>query len=68
MAPPRPPGVGESETGWTSDFRTFGADLAMTYRNEKAKKFVEPLAKEPPIPLIRTSRTPRFARRMARGQ
>jgi hypothetical protein len=25
MAPPRPPGVGESRTGWTSDFRTFGA-------------------------------------------
>jgi hypothetical protein len=26
MAPPRPPGVGESATGWTSDFRTFGRE------------------------------------------
>jgi enoyl-[acyl-carrier protein] reductase I len=32
--------------GCAKAFRTFGADLAMTYRNEKAKKFVEPLAKE----------------------
>ena len=23
MTPPRPPGVGEAQTGWTSDFRTF---------------------------------------------
>ncbi|MBM3628286.1 MAG: DUF2075 domain-containing protein [Alphaproteobacteria bacterium] len=26
MAPPRPPGFGESSTGWTSDFRTFGSE------------------------------------------
>jgi enoyl-[acyl-carrier protein] reductase I len=32
--------------GCAKAFRTFGADLAMTYRNEKAKKFIEPLAKE----------------------
>jgi enoyl-[acyl-carrier protein] reductase I len=32
--------------GCAKAFRAFGADLAMTYRNEKAKKFVEPLAKE----------------------
>jgi enoyl-[acyl-carrier protein] reductase I len=32
--------------GCAKAFRMFGADLAMTYRNEKAKKFVEPLAKE----------------------
>ena len=32
--------------GCAKAFRAFGADLAMTYRNDKAKKFVEPLAKE----------------------
>jgi len=32
--------------GCAKALRAFGADLAMTYRNEKAKKFVEPLAKE----------------------
>jgi enoyl-[acyl-carrier protein] reductase I len=32
--------------GCAKAFHAFGADLAMTYRNEKAKKFVEPLAKE----------------------
>jgi enoyl-[acyl-carrier protein] reductase I len=32
--------------GCAKAFRAFGADLAMTYRNEKAKKFVEPLAQE----------------------
>ena len=32
--------------GCAKAFRTFGADLAITYLNEKAKKFVEPLAKE----------------------
>ncbi len=32
--------------GCAKAFRALGADLAMTYRNEKAKKFVEPLAKE----------------------
>jgi len=32
--------------GCAKALRAFGADLAMTYRNERAKKFVEPLAKE----------------------
>jgi enoyl-[acyl-carrier protein] reductase I len=32
--------------GCAKAFRAFGADLAMTYRNDKAKKFVEPLAQE----------------------
>jgi enoyl-[acyl-carrier protein] reductase I len=32
--------------GCAKAFQALGADLAMTYRNEKAKKFVEPLAKE----------------------
>ena len=32
--------------GCAKAFRAFGADLAMTYLNEKAKQFVEPLAKE----------------------
>ena len=32
--------------GCAKAFRTFGADLAITYLNEKAKKFVEPIAKE----------------------
>ena len=32
--------------GCAKAFRTFGADLAITYLNEKAKPYVEPLAKE----------------------
>jgi enoyl-[acyl-carrier protein] reductase I len=32
--------------GCAKALRTFGADLAMTYRNDKAKPHVEPLAKE----------------------
>jgi enoyl-[acyl-carrier protein] reductase I len=32
--------------GCAKAFRTFGADLAITYFNEKAKPYVEPLAKE----------------------
>jgi len=32
--------------GCAKAFRTFGADLAVTYLNEKAKPYVEPLAKE----------------------
>jgi enoyl-[acyl-carrier protein] reductase I len=32
--------------GCAKAFRALGADVAMTYRNEKAKKFVEPLAIE----------------------
>jgi enoyl-[acyl-carrier protein] reductase I len=32
--------------GCAKAFRAFGADVAVTYLNEKAKKFVEPLARE----------------------
>src|SRR5215468_5710192 len=32
--------------GCAKAFRTFGADLAITHLNEKAKPYVEPLAKE----------------------
>lgn len=32
--------------GCAKAFRAFGAELAVTYLNDKAKKFVEPLAKE----------------------
>lgn len=32
--------------GCAKAFRTFGADLAITYLNDKAKRFVEPLAQE----------------------
>jgi enoyl-[acyl-carrier-protein] reductase (NADH) len=38
----------ESSIAWgcAKSFRALGADLAVTYLNEKAKKFVEPLARE----------------------
>src|SRR5690349_25065422 len=32
--------------GCAKAFRTFGADLAVTYLNDKAKPYVEPLANE----------------------
>src|SRR3974377_3929 len=32
--------------GWAKAFRAFGAELAVTYLNDKAKKHVEPLARE----------------------
>jgi enoyl-[acyl-carrier protein] reductase I len=32
--------------GCAKAFRAFGADLAITYLNEKAKPYVEPLAKD----------------------
>src|SRR3954467_15870311 len=32
--------------GCAKAFRAFGADLAVTYLNDKAKKYVEPLARE----------------------
>src|SRR5215475_3355987 len=32
--------------GCAKAFRTFGADLAVTYLNDKAKPYVEPLARE----------------------
>src|SRR3984893_10595996 len=33
--------------GCARAFRALGADLAITYLNERAKKYVEPLAREP---------------------
>ena len=33
--------------GCAKAFRAFGAEVAVTYLNEKAKKFVEPLAHDP---------------------
>src|SRR6266513_765515 len=47
--------------GCAKAFRAFGAELAVTYLNEKAKKFVEPLARqvEAPIVMPLDVRTPR---------
>jgi enoyl-[acyl-carrier protein] reductase I len=38
--------------GCAKAFRAFGAELAVTYLNEKAKKFVEPLARELKAPIV----------------
>ena len=38
--------------GCAKAFRTLGADLAITYLNEKAKRFVEPLANELGAPIF----------------
>jgi enoyl-[acyl-carrier protein] reductase I len=38
--------------GCAKAFRAFGAELAVTYLNEKAKKFVEPLARELEAPIM----------------
>jgi enoyl-[acyl-carrier protein] reductase I len=38
--------------GCAKAFRAFGADLAVTYLNDKAKKYVEPLARELEAPII----------------
>lgn len=38
--------------GCAKAFNAFGADVAVTYLNEKAKRFVEPLAKEIRSPLL----------------
>ena len=38
--------------GCAKAFRAFGAELAVTYLNEKAKKYVEPLARELEAPII----------------
>lgn len=44
----------ESSIAWgcAKAFRALGADLAVTYLNEKAKKFVEPLARELGAPIF----------------
>src|ERR1700738_1826022 len=38
--------------GCAKAFRAFGADLAVTYLNDKAKKYVEPLARELEAPIM----------------
>ena len=38
--------------GCARAFRAFGAELAVTYLNDKAKKFVEPLARELEAPIL----------------
>jgi enoyl-[acyl-carrier protein] reductase I len=38
--------------GCAAAFRALGADLAITYLNEKSKRFVEPLAKELKAPIL----------------
>ena len=38
--------------GCAKGFRALGADLAITYLNEKAKRFVEPLANELGAPIF----------------
>ena len=38
--------------GCAKAFRALGAELAVTYLNEKAKRFVEPLAREIEAPIL----------------
>ena len=38
--------------GCAKAFRALGAEVAVTYLNEKAKKFVEPLARELEAPIL----------------
>ena len=38
--------------GCAKAFRAFGAELAVTYLNDKAKKYVEPLARESEAPIV----------------
>ena len=38
--------------GCARAFRAFGAELAVTYLNDKAKKYVEPLAREVEAPIL----------------
>jgi enoyl-[acyl-carrier protein] reductase I len=38
--------------GCAAAFRAFGAELAVTYLNDKAKKYVEPLARELEAPIL----------------
>src|ERR1700732_2314267 len=44
----------ESSIAWgcAKAFRAFGAELAVTYLNDKAKKYVEPLARELEAPIV----------------
>ena len=38
--------------GCAKAFRAFGAEVAVTYLNEKAKKYVQPLARELEAPIL----------------
>ena len=38
--------------GCAAAFRAFGAEVAVTYLNDKAKKYVEPLARELETPIL----------------
>src|SRR5947208_15009857 len=38
--------------GCAKAFRAFGAEVAVTYLNDKAKKFVKPLARELEAPIL----------------
>lgn len=38
--------------GCAKAFRAFGAELAVTYHNDKARKYVEPLARELNAPIV----------------
>ena len=38
--------------GCAKAFRAFGAELAVTYLNDKAKKYVDPLARELEAPIV----------------
>ena len=38
--------------GCAKAFRAFGAELAITYLNDKAKKYVEPLARDLEAPIV----------------
>src|SRR6478735_8643278 len=44
----------ESSIAWgcAKAFRAFGAEVAVTYLNEKARKYVEPLARELEAPIL----------------
>jgi enoyl-[acyl-carrier protein] reductase I len=65
LAIPEPPlmgmkalvvGVGNNQSiayGWAKSFHELGAELAITYINEKTKTYVEPLAKELGAPIFR---------------
>src|ERR1700751_3190739 len=39
--------------GCAKAFRAFGAEVAVTYLNDKAKKYVEPLARQLDSPIVR---------------
>ena len=42
--------------GCAKAFRAFGAEVAVTYVNDKARKYVEPLAREVEAPIVHATR------------